>query len=98
VDDGPLSIKVVVNGKTVGGFDMSASSYAIPVAAGGSTTISKIIPADPSVRYEILSQSAGRAVVRVTGKSYFGPIVKDYVFTMVRVNGDWATRTGDPRR
>jgi alpha-glucuronidase len=98
VDDGPLSIKVVVNGKTVGGFDMSASSYAIPVAAGGSTTISNIIPADPSVRYEILSQSAGRAVVRVTGKSYFGPIVKDYVFTMVRVNGDWATRTGDPRR
>ncbi len=84
VDDGPLSIKIVVNGRTVGGFDLSASSYQIPVAAGGSPVISKVIPADPSVRYEILSQSGGRAVVRVTGKSYFGPIVKDYVFTMVR--------------
>ncbi|MEV4314918.1 alpha-glucuronidase family glycosyl hydrolase [Actinocrispum sp. NPDC049592] len=83
VDDGPLSIKIVVNGRTVGGFDLSASSYTIPVSAGGSTRISKVIPADPRVRYEILSQSAERAVVRVTGESYFGPIVKDYVFTMV---------------
>jgi alpha-glucuronidase len=84
VDDGPLSIKVVAGGRTVGGFDLSASSYTIPVAAGESPMISKVIPPDPGVRYEILSQSAGRAVVRVTGKSYFGPIVKDYVFTMVR--------------
>jgi alpha-glucuronidase len=84
VDDGPLSIKVVVDGRTVGGFDLSASSYTIPVAAGGSTTISRIIPADPGARSEIVSQTAGHAVVRVTGRSYFGPIVKDYVFNMVQ--------------
>lgn len=84
VDNGPLSIKIVVGGRTVGGFDLSAPSYTIPVAAGTSPTITKVIPADPAVRYEILSQDAGQAVVRVTGKSYFGPIVKDYVFTKVR--------------
>jgi alpha-glucuronidase len=84
VDDGPLSIKITVGGRTAGGFDLSAPSYTIPVAASASPRITKVIPADPAARYEILSQDAGRAVVRVTATSYFGPIVKDYVFTMVR--------------
>jgi alpha-glucuronidase len=84
VDSGPLSIKIVVGGKTFGGFDLSASSYTIPLPAGASQTITSVIPADPAVKHRILSQEAGQVVVRVTGKSYFGPIVKDYVFTMVR--------------
>jgi alpha-glucuronidase len=85
VDDGPLSIKVVVDGKTFGGFDLSASSYPIPVAAGASPAITKVIPADPAARPEIVSQAGGvpgQAVVKVTKDDFFGPIVKDYVFLM----------------
>jgi alpha-glucuronidase len=87
VDDGPLSIKIVINGKTIGGFDLSASSYRIPVAAGVSPRITKVIPAHRTARYEILSQAAdvpGQAVVKVTKDDFFGPIVKNYVFTMER--------------
>jgi alpha-glucuronidase len=87
VDDGPLSIKIVVDGKTVGGFDLSAASYTIPVAAGASPRITKVIPADRATRYEILSQAddvPGQAVVRVTKEDFFGPIVKNYVFNMAR--------------
>jgi alpha-glucuronidase len=87
VDDGPLSIKIVVDGKTIGGFDLSASSYTIPVAAGSSPKITRVIPADRAARYEILSQAdgvPGRAVVKVTKQDFFGPIVKNYVFTMER--------------
>jgi alpha-glucuronidase len=86
VDRGPLSAKIVVDGRTVGGFDLSASSYRIPVAAGGSPVITKVIPADPKARYQILSQAdqvPGRAVVKVTKESPFGPIVKNYTFDMV---------------
>jgi alpha-glucuronidase len=85
VDDGPLSIKVVVAGKTIGGFDLSASSYQIPVPAGASPKITRVIPADKAARYEIISQAAdvpGQAVVKVTKNDFFGPIVKTYVFTM----------------
>ncbi|MBP2326890.1 alpha-glucuronidase [Kibdelosporangium banguiense] len=84
VDNGPLSIRIVVDGRTISGFDLSAQSYTIPVRAGASPAITKVIPADPRVRHEILSQDSSRAVIRVTGTSYFGPIVKDYVFTKVR--------------
>jgi alpha-glucuronidase len=82
-DGGPLSIKIVVDGRTIGGFDLSASSYRVPVAAGGSPAITKVIPADPRARYQIVSQVPGRAVVRVTKDSAFGPIVKNYVFDLV---------------
>jgi alpha-glucuronidase len=85
VDDGPLSIKIVINGRTIGGFDLSASSYTIPVADGVSPKITKVIPADRAARYEILSQAhevPGQAVVKVTKRDFFGPIVKNYVFTM----------------
>ena len=85
VDGGPLSIKIVVDGKTIGGFDLSASSYTIPVAAGASPTITKVIPADPAARHEIVSQAdrvPGQAVVKVTKDDFFGPIVKNYVFAM----------------
>ncbi|MFG1708902.1 alpha-glucuronidase family glycosyl hydrolase [Nonomuraea sp. M3C6] len=85
VDDGPLSIKIVVNGRTIGGFDLSASSYTIPVAAGASPKITKVKPADRAARYEILSQAddvPGQAIVRVTKEDFFGPIVKNYVFIM----------------
>jgi alpha-glucuronidase len=85
VDDGPLSIKIVINGRTIGGFDLSASSYTIPVAAGASAKITKVMPVDRAARYEILSQADDvpkQAVVRVTKEDFFGPIVKNYVFTM----------------
>jgi alpha-glucuronidase len=87
VDDGPLSIKIVVGGQTVGGFDLSASSYPIPVAAGASPRITRVIPADRRARFEIISQPngvPGQAVVRVTKEDFFGPIVKNYVFNMER--------------
>lgn len=87
VDDGPLSIKIVVGGKTIGGFDLSASSYTIPVPPGASPTITKVITADRAASYEILSQAdgvPGQAVVKVTKEDFFGPIVKNYVFAMER--------------
>jgi alpha-glucuronidase len=86
VDDGPLSAKIVVNGKEIGGFDLSADSYTIPVAAGGSPRIAQVRTADPAARYEILSQAErvpGQAVVKVTKDDFFGPIVKNYVFHLV---------------
>ncbi|NUQ96774.1 MAG: alpha-glucuronidase [Streptomyces sp.] len=85
VDDGPLSIKIVVGGRTIGGFDLSAESYPVPVAAGASPTITEVLVADRAARYEILSQAdavPGQAVVKVTKEDFFGPLVKDYVFTM----------------
>jgi alpha-glucuronidase len=90
VDGGPLSIKIVVGGKTIGGFDLSASSYPIPVAAGAAPTITKVIPADRAARFEIVSQAngvPGQAVVKVTKDDFFGPIVKNYVFTMQQETG-----------
>jgi alpha-glucuronidase len=86
-DDGPLSIKIVVGGQTIGGFDLSASSYPIPVAAGASPRITRVIMADRAARYKIISQAAGvpgQAVVQVTKEDFFGPIVKNYIFTMTR--------------
>ncbi len=86
VDDGPLSAKIVVNGKQIGGFNLSATSYAIPIAAGASPTITNVIPTDPAATYQIVSQASsvpGQAVVKVTKNDFFGPIVKNYVFNMV---------------
>ncbi|QKV80159.1 alpha-glucuronidase family glycosyl hydrolase [Amycolatopsis sp. Hca4] len=85
--DGPLAIAIVVGGRTIGGFDAGAPSSTVPLAAGASPRITKVVPADPAVRCEVLSQAAGvpgRAVVRVTGKTFFGPILKDYVFDFTR--------------
>ncbi|SDL82976.1 alpha-glucuronidase family glycosyl hydrolase [Nonomuraea jiangxiensis] len=85
VDDGPLSIAIVVGGRRIGAFDLSAPSYSIPVRRGASPKITKVIPADRAARYEILSQAdgvPGQAVVRVTKEDFFGPLVKDYVFVM----------------
>jgi alpha-glucuronidase len=98
VDDGPLSVRIVVNGREFGGFDLSAASYTIPVAAGGSPRITRVRTADRSARYEVVSQARGvpgQAVVKVRKNDFFGPIVKNYVFNMVpdttleslRVNG-----------
>jgi alpha-glucuronidase len=87
VDGGPLSIRIGVGGRTIGGFDLSAASYQVPVAAGASPRITKVTTADPRARYEIVSQPKsvpGQAVVRVTKNDFFGPVVKNYVFTMVR--------------
>lgn len=87
VDDGPLSIKIVIGGRTFGGFDLSAASYPISLPAGTSPKITRVVPADRAARYEILAQAdgvPGRAVVRVTTAGFFGPIVKDYVFTLRR--------------
>jgi alpha-glucuronidase len=86
-DDGPLSAEIVVDGEEIGGFDLSASSYTIPVAAGASPRITEVRTADPAARYEIVSQAdgvPGQAVVKVTKNDFFGPIVKNYVFKMDR--------------
>ncbi|MGC4747357.1 alpha-glucuronidase family glycosyl hydrolase [Micromonospora sp. DT201] len=86
VDDAPLSAKIVVNGKEFGGFNLSDNSYTIPVPAGASPTITKVRTADRKARYEIISQAVsvpGQAVVKVTAESFFGPLVKNYVFNLV---------------
>ena len=86
VDHGSLSAKIVVNGKQIGGFNLSAPSYTIPVASGGSPTITGVIPADPAARCQIVSQAdglPGQAVVKVTKDDFFGPLVKNYVFNFV---------------
>jgi alpha-glucuronidase len=86
VDNAPLSIRIVVDGRKFGGFDQSASSYTIPVAAGASPAITKVIPADRGATYEIVSQAdqvPGQAVVRVAKKGAFGPLVKYYTFNLV---------------
>jgi alpha-glucuronidase len=83
VDDQPLSATIVVGGKRYGGFDLSADSYTIPVAAGASPRITEVRTADRDARYQILEQATsvpGRAVVKVTNETFFGPIVKNYVF------------------
>ena len=72
VDDGPLSIKIEINGRTIGGFDLSASSYMIPVAADASPKVTKVIPADRTARYEILSR-AHEVPVQAVVKSSSGP-------------------------
>ncbi len=86
VDDAPLSVRIVVGGREFGGFDLSADSYTIPVPAGTSPRITKVITADRDARYKILSQAGGvpgTAVVKVTKDDFFGPIVKNYVFELV---------------
>jgi alpha-glucuronidase len=98
VDGGPLSAKITVDGKQIGGFNLSDASYTIPVAAGASPAITAVSTFDPAARYEIVSQAAsvpGQAVVKVTKDDFFGPLVKNYVFNLVpdttlrslRVNG-----------
>jgi alpha-glucuronidase len=84
--DGPLSIRVVVGGRTVGGFDAGAPSSTIAVAAGAAPKITEVVPADPTAKCTVLVQARavpGRAVVRVAANSFFGPILKDYVFDLV---------------
>jgi alpha-glucuronidase len=86
VDGGPLSAKIVIGGKSIGGFNLSSAAYTIPVAAGASPAITSVIPADPAASYEIVSQAAGvpgQAVVKVTKDDFFGPIVKNYVLNLV---------------
>ncbi|OXM63481.1 alpha-glucuronidase family glycosyl hydrolase [Amycolatopsis vastitatis] len=88
--DGPLAIEIVVGGRRIGGFDAGAPSYTIPVAAGTSPRITKVVPADPAAKCEILGQAhgvPGRAVVRITANSFFGPLLKDYVFDLVSPAG-----------
>jgi alpha-glucuronidase len=75
--DGPLAVEITVDGRRFGGFDASAASYEIPSAG----PITKVRTAR-GARYRILEQSPDRAVVQVRGRSFFGPIVKNYVFEM----------------
>jgi alpha-glucuronidase len=80
--DGPLAVEITVGGKRFGGFDASAASYTIPVPAGASPRITRV-RTSRGARYRILEQAPGRAVVQVRGRSFFGPIVKTYVFELV---------------
>jgi alpha-glucuronidase len=85
-DDAPLSAKIVVAGEEIGGFDLSAADYTIPVDVGESPRITDVTTADPDARAQIVSQAEGvpgQAVVKVTKNDFFGPIVKNYVFKMV---------------
>jgi alpha-glucuronidase len=75
--DGPLAIEITVGGKRFSDFDASAASYEIP-AAGPITKVRT----KPRTRYRILERTRDRAVVQVRGQSFFGPIVKNYVFEM----------------
>ena len=86
-DHGPLSAKIRVAGQWIGGFNLSAASYTIPVRAGASPRITAVVTADPAAHHQVLSQAVsvpGQAVVRVTKDDFFGPLVKHYVFDMVR--------------
>ncbi len=80
--DGPLALEIVVAGKRFGGFDASTDSYEIGVPAGASPRITAV-RIQRGARYRILEQAdgvPGTAVVQVHGRSFFGPIVKNYVF------------------
>ena len=80
--DGPLAVEIVVGGKRFGGFDASADSYVIPVREGASPRITQV-RTRRGASYRILKQAAGvpgRAIVQVRRRSFFGPIVKNYVF------------------
>jgi alpha-glucuronidase len=82
--DGPLSVTVEVAG-------ISATSGRIPVPAGASPRITKVVPADPAARAEVLSQPRsvpGQGVVRVVAASPFGPVVKDHVVELVPTGGE----------
>ena len=88
-DDGPLSIKIVIGGKTIGGFNLSvdtfaASSvpkaYSVKIPFGAVPTITGVIAAD-GVRYEILKQAesiSDTAIIKASKDDFFGPIVKNY--------------------
>jgi alpha-glucuronidase len=71
--DGPLAIEITAGGKRFSGFDASAASYEIP---GPITRVRT----KPGAQHRILEQTRDRAVVQVRGRSFFGPIVKNYVF------------------
>jgi alpha-glucuronidase len=84
-DDGPLSARITVGGRTHGGFNLSSASYTIPVAAGASPAITDVAT-NPGATAQIVSQAdsvPGQAVVKVTKTDFFGPIVKNYVFNLV---------------
>lgn len=86
VDHGPLSARIRVAGKEIGGLNLSAPSYTIAVAAGGSPAITGVALADPAASYQIVAQAdnvPGQAVVKVTKVDFFGPLVKNYVFNFV---------------
>lgn len=86
VDHGPLSAQIQVAGQWIGGFNLSAASYTVPVRAGASPQITAVRTADPAAHFQILSQAdgvPGQAVVQVTKDDFFGPLVKNYVFNLV---------------
>ena len=84
-DRGPTSISVVIGGKRYSGFDLSADSYTLSVPAGASPRITRVIPADRAASSRIVQQASdvpGKAVVEVRTQTFFGPVVKDYVFNL----------------
>ena len=84
-DHGPTSIAVVIDGKRYDGFDLSADSYTLSLPTDASPRITRVIPADREASYRILRQASqvpGKAVVEVRTHSFFGPLVKDYVFDL----------------
>jgi alpha-glucuronidase len=80
--DGPLAAEIEVGGERFGPFDASAASYDVTIPAGTSPRITRVRTAR-GARYRVLEQAdevPGRAVVQVRGRSFFGPIVKNYAF------------------
>ena len=88
VDDAPLSASIVVDGKRIGGFDLSAGVLHDP--RGGRRVTEDHAESEPPIRAHATRSSPrptrvpGQAVVKVTKRDFFGPIVKNYVFNMVR--------------
>ena len=105
-DDGPLSAKIVVAGKSDRRLQPVRVAYTIPVPRGRRRPSRRSRPADPAASYEIVSPGDRRArpaVVKVTKDDFFGPLVKNYVFNFVpdttlrslRVNGRcWRLQAG----
>ncbi len=84
-DRGPTSISVVIDGKRYSGFDLSADSYTLSLPADASPRITRVIPADRAASSRILQQASdvpGKAVVEVRTRTFFGPVVKDFVFNL----------------
>jgi len=85
-DRAPLSASVEMAGQTYDGFDLSADSYTLEVPAGADPEITGVTTHDPRAAYEIVQQAdgvPGRAVVKVSTDSFFGPITKYYAFDLV---------------
>lgn len=84
-DDGDASIQIEVDGRLVGGFDLSKDTHHIGVNPLGSPEITDVVPFNDDAVVEIVQQAEsvpGTAIVKVTAPGFFGPLVQNYTFEM----------------